>query len=90
MRTGADIDPSNLEAAKGWDGPSGAAWVTHAEQHDRAVSRYLEPLLAAAALQPDHRVLDVGCGNGLRRPASRTSSSSAPTCRSPTWAASTG
>jgi SAM-dependent methyltransferase len=68
MRTDADlaaIDPSNIESAKGWDGPSGAAWVAHADAHDRAVTRYLEPFLAAAALQPDHRVLDVGCGNGL-------------------------
>jgi len=64
MLSGADIDPSNLESAKGWDGPSGDAWVTHAEQHDRAVERYLEPLLATADLRADHRVLDVGCGNG--------------------------
>jgi SAM-dependent methyltransferase len=63
MRT--EIDPSNLESAKAWDGPSGDAWVTHADQHDRAVARYLAPFLEAAALQPDHRVLDVGCGNGL-------------------------
>lgn len=68
MPTDADlaaIDPSNIESAKGWDGPSGAAWVAHADAHDRAVARYLDSFLAAAALQADHRVLDVGCGNGL-------------------------
>jgi SAM-dependent methyltransferase len=61
----AAIDTSNIESAKGWDGPSGAAWVAHAEAHDRAVAHYLDPLLAAADLQPGHRVLDVGCGNGI-------------------------
>ncbi|MGI5126216.1 class I SAM-dependent methyltransferase [Pseudonocardia sp. CA-107938] len=65
MCAATEIDPSNVESAAAWDGPSGDAWVTHAEAHDRAVSRYLDAFLAAAALQPDHRVLDVGCGNGL-------------------------
>lgn len=58
------IDPSNVEMARGWNGPSGDYWVENADLLDASVARYLEPFLAAAAVAPDAQVLDIGCGSG--------------------------
>ncbi|WP_300012586.1 class I SAM-dependent methyltransferase [Pseudonocardia sp.] len=59
-----DIDPSNVAAAQGWDGPTGDFWTDNADLFDAGVARYRSAFLAAAALEPDARVLDVGCGAG--------------------------
>lgn len=59
------IHPSNADAAAAWDGPTGDAWVDHADMFDAGVARYLPPFLEAAAITPEAHVLDVGCGNGL-------------------------
>ena len=58
------VDPSNADAAKGWDGPTGDFWTDNADMFDAGVSRYLQPLLDAAAIEPHAHVLDVGCGAG--------------------------
>jgi SAM-dependent methyltransferase len=60
-----DVHPSNIDAATAWDGPTGDAWVENADLFDAGVGRYLPAFLEAAAIAPDARVLDVGCGTGL-------------------------
>ena len=57
-------DVVNVEMAAAWDGEEGEAWARDWERYDRAIAGYQEPLLAAAAIRPGDRVLDVGCGNG--------------------------
>lgn len=59
-----DVHPSNLEQLRAWDGAEGAYWAARAESFDRAVARYDAPFFAAAAIRPDDRVLDIGCGSG--------------------------
>jgi SAM-dependent methyltransferase len=72
-------DPSNADAAAGWDGPSGDIWADNADEFDAGVAHYLPPFLEAASIEPDAQVLDVGCGNGLvtREAARRASRGSA-------------
>lgn len=60
----AHVDPSNADAAKGWDGPTGDFWTDNADMFDAGVARYLQPFLDAAAIEPPAHVLDVGCGAG--------------------------
>lgn len=58
------VDPSNLEQNRAWDGDEGSYWAAHAERFDEAVAGYHRPLLDAAGIAPDSRVLDIGCGTG--------------------------
>ncbi len=58
-------DPANSDAYRAWDGADGQFWADNADAFDDGMSRYLEPLLAGAALHPAERVLDIGCGNGV-------------------------
>lgn len=65
--TGTDELPvaeSNLDQLRAWDGDEGAHWARFADRYDAALEAYDEPFLAAAAVEPDDRALDVGCGNG--------------------------
>lgn len=55
---------SNDEQRLAWDGATGDFWADHATRFDEGVAAYLGPLLDAAALEPGHAVLDVGCGSG--------------------------
>lgn len=55
---------SNDEQRRAWDGDTGDFWTDHATRFNEGVAAYQGPLLDAAALQPDHVVLDVGCGSG--------------------------
>ncbi|MEO7195425.1 MAG: class I SAM-dependent methyltransferase [Pseudonocardiaceae bacterium] len=71
----AYVDPSNADAAQGWDGPVGDFWTDNADLCDAGVARYLQPFLAAAAIGPAAHVLDVGCGIGqTTREAARLAS----------------
>jgi SAM-dependent methyltransferase len=55
----------NVEQAEEWDGPNGEFWVAHHARFDSTISPHHAVLMAAAAIAPGERVLDIGCGNGL-------------------------
>src|SRR5581483_10322805 len=55
----------NVEQAANWDGPDGEYWVAHQARFDRSIQPHHARLMAAAAIAPGERVLDIGCGNGL-------------------------
>ncbi|MHC1559520.1 class I SAM-dependent methyltransferase [Actinomycetospora sp. C-140] len=65
MTTTLTIDPTNTAQAQAWDGREGGYWATHADRFDTALARYQPAFHAAAGIEADHRVLDVGCGTGL-------------------------
>ena len=54
----------NVEQAEAWDGPEGEYWATHQARFDATIQPHHERLMAAAAISPGERVLDIGCGNG--------------------------
>ena len=54
----------NIEQAEAWDGAEGNRWALHEERYDRATAAHAVHLLRAAAIRPDDRVLDIGCGCG--------------------------
>ena len=44
---------------------TGAYWAAHHERFEASLARYQPAFLAAAAIRPHHRVLDIGCGTGV-------------------------
>ncbi|ANW21659.1 class I SAM-dependent methyltransferase [Streptomyces clavuligerus] len=55
---------ANTAQAQAWNGYEGAHWATHQDRWNAINSGFDEPLLAAAAIAPGDRVLDIGCGGG--------------------------
>jgi SAM-dependent methyltransferase len=58
-------DIVNVDQAEAWDGPEGEHWAAHYARFDATIAPHHRALMAAAAIAPGERVLDIGCGNGL-------------------------
>ena len=58
------IDPLNISQAQAWDGAEGSRWTQDEERYDSSAAAHAAHLLRAAAIRPDDRVLDIGCGCG--------------------------
>jgi SAM-dependent methyltransferase len=58
------VDRTNLDQAQLWDGDEGAHWAEHQARYDAAIVRFHPAFMAAAAIAPADRVLDIGCGTG--------------------------
>jgi SAM-dependent methyltransferase len=59
------VDATNHDQERAWDGLEGAYWAAHHERFEASLARYQPAFLAAAAIRPTDRVLDVGCGTGV-------------------------
>lgn len=57
-------DSVNVEQAQAWDGAEGTQWTLHEERYDDSTAAHAVHLLQAASIEPDDRVLDIGCGCG--------------------------
>ncbi|CAL9570720.1 class I SAM-dependent methyltransferase [Streptomyces sp. enrichment culture] len=57
-------DIVNTEQAHAWNGPEGAHWARHQDRWNAVNEGFNEPLLDAAGITGQDRVLDLGCGSG--------------------------
>lgn len=74
--THLQVDSTNSEQLKAWDGGEGDYWAANANKYDACVARYHDALLDLAAIAPNDAVLDIGCGTGqTTRDAARIGSS---------------
>ncbi len=55
---------ANTQQAEAWNGWEGAHWARHRARYNAIVGAFNDSLFRAAAIAPDDRVLDVGCGTG--------------------------
>lgn len=58
------LDVVNTEQAQAWNGSEGAHWARNQDRWNAVNEGFNEPLLEAAGITGDHRVLDIGCGSG--------------------------
>ena len=58
------VDPTNVDEARDWDGDDGQYWADHHGDFEGLLEAFDAPLLSAARLERDSRVLEVGCGTG--------------------------
>ncbi|MBB4907501.1 class I SAM-dependent methyltransferase [Actinophytocola algeriensis] len=56
------VDQSNEDQLDYWDGASGEYWARRADRFEEGVADY--DFVASAGIEPNDRVLDVGCGSG--------------------------
>ncbi|MFC8043356.1 class I SAM-dependent methyltransferase [Nocardia sp. NPDC057353] len=54
----------NAAQAAAWDGAEGAFWAANHHLFEAVLDRYQPAFERAAAIEPHHRVLDIGCGTG--------------------------
>ncbi|MBT2376449.1 methyltransferase domain-containing protein [Streptomyces sp. ISL-111] len=54
----------NTEQAQAWNGPEGSHWARNQDRWNAVNEGFNEPLLNAAGIALDHRILDLGCGSG--------------------------
>ncbi|MFC9325255.1 class I SAM-dependent methyltransferase [Kitasatospora sp. NPDC057015] len=54
----------NTEQAQAWNGYEGQHWADHHDRWQAVNEGFDEHLFTAAAIGPDDRVLDIGCGTG--------------------------
>src|SRR5690349_22478622 len=54
----------NTRQAEAWNGWEGAHWARNRARYNAIVGAFNDDLFRAAAIAPDDRVLDVGCGTG--------------------------
>jgi ubiquinone/menaquinone biosynthesis C-methylase UbiE len=55
---------ANTDQAAAWNGYEGEHWAANQDRWDAVNGGFNEPLLDAAAIGAQDRVLDIGCGNG--------------------------
>ncbi|MFJ7990117.1 class I SAM-dependent methyltransferase [Streptomyces sp. NPDC096351] len=55
---------ANTEQDQAWNVPEGAHWARHQDRWNAVNDGFNTPLLDAARITGDHRILDVGCGAG--------------------------
>src|SRR5687767_1986692 len=66
---------ANQEQRDYWNREGSRHWVDQQRRYDEMLEPYGNAVLAAAGIAPDHRVLDIGCGNGMTtRAAARAAS----------------
>ncbi|PKW17814.1 class I SAM-dependent methyltransferase [Saccharopolyspora spinosa] len=63
-RVAVQVDSSNVEQLRAWDGAQGDHWTARADRIDEGVARYRDQFLDAAEIGPASNVLDIGCGTG--------------------------
>ncbi|MFE0962685.1 class I SAM-dependent methyltransferase [Streptomyces fungicidicus] len=57
-------DIVNTEQAQAWNGPEGAQWARNQDRWNAVNGGFDEPLLDAAGITAEQRILDLGCGSG--------------------------
>ena len=58
------LDPANADQAAYWNGHYARHWINRQAYQDKLLRPVTERLMAAAAIKPGERTIDVGCGCG--------------------------